>query len=107
MAKERKKILFPDLLELEHLATNSFNNELNAKIQMQIRNGMTLDLFLDYALLQHFIAENGFKLHARNHQPAKSSLTAFASLCAQHYGLEAGQLADAYLKCSGDHFYDC
>jgi len=81
--------------------------QLDTRVQMRIRNGMTREIYLDHTILNEFINQNDPTLECGPFGiPTEDSLLRVAGLCVQQYGRTPEQLTDAFQRASGTEFLD-
>jgi hypothetical protein len=97
----------PDKTSIDKLAEDYLKHD--SFKQMQLRNGMTRELFFDYSLLLAFINKNGITLGMASSSEARmtdAKLLAAAEACGECYGERPARLYVAYRRCSSFEFYD-
>src|SRR3989338_5481995 len=97
--------LFQPVDELEALADDYIRYD--SSIKMQVRNGMTRDMLINYAIVKYFMNDNDIKVEEDELcQITDESLMRVVNLCSQHYNKTKEELKEAYKRCTSLEFYD-
>jgi hypothetical protein len=102
---EENGLTFPEYGSVEKLVKEYI--KYDSRIQMQMRNGMSEEIYLSCSLINEFLTANQKLVERDGLERLKDeSLERAAEICSKHYGKDKAHLIESFRRVTGLEFYD-